>query len=125
MPDPDQQKQVAIVDDDESIRSALEGLLHEAGMLTCVFERAEDFLQSDKQSIVGCLIADICMPGMSGLELQARLNAENRKIPIIFVTAHGDERMRLRALRAGAVEFLLKPFDDQNLLDRLQAALTH
>lgn len=124
MPDQDQLKQVAIVDDDESIRGALQGLLHEAGMLTCVFERAEDFLQSDKHPDVGCLIADIRMPGMSGLELQARLNADNRKIPIIFITAHGDEQMRLRALRAGAVEFLLKPFDDQGLLDSVRAALS-
>jgi FixJ family two-component response regulator len=70
-----------------------------------------------------CLIADIRMPGMSGLELQARLNAERCRIPTIFISAHGDEKMRLQALRAGAVEFLSKPFDDQALLDRVRAAL--
>lgn len=119
----DMQTQVAIVDDDESVRCALQGLLQEAGLHTCVFEHAEDFLHSVKQHEVGCLIADIRMPGMSGLEMQSRLNAEHRRIPIIFITAHGDEEMRLRALRAGAVEFLAKPFDDQALLDSVRVAL--
>jgi FixJ family two-component response regulator len=114
------QTQVAIVDDDESVRCALQGLLQEAGLHTCVFEHAEDFLHSGRQHEVGCLIADIRMPGMSGLEMQSRLNAEHRRI---FITAHGDEEMRLRALRAGAVEFLAKPFDDQALLDSVRVAL--
>jgi FixJ family two-component response regulator len=123
MPRHDQQTQVAIVDDDESIRGALQGLLQEAGLTTCVFERAEEFLRSAKRHEIGCLIADIRMPGMSGLELQSRLSAEQRGIPIIFITAHGDEEMRLRALRAGAVEFLAKPFDDRVLVDSVREAL--
>ncbi|MEG9435708.1 response regulator [Edaphobacter sp. HDX4] len=115
---------IAIVDDDGSVRDALQGLMHEADLPTCVFECAEAFLESGKQHEIGCLIADIRMPGISGLELQARLNADHRRIPIIFITAHGDEAMRLRALRAGAVEFLAKPFDDQALLDSVRAALS-
>ena len=114
---------IAIVDDDESVRVALQGLMQEAALPTCVFECAEDFLESRELRQTGCLIADIRMSGISGLELQSRLNAESRQIPIIFITAHGDEEMRLRALRAGAVEFLAKPFDDQVLFDSVQAAL--
>jgi FixJ family two-component response regulator len=114
---------VAIVDDDDSLRSALQGLMKEAGLPAVAFASAEEFLQSRKQEQIACLITDIRMPGMSGLELQARLNAERRRIPIIFITAHGEEDMRLRALRAGAVEFLAKPFDDEALLDSVRAAL--
>jgi two-component system response regulator FixJ len=123
MPDQGEQMLIAIVDDDESVRAALQGLMQEANLPACIFECAEDFLESGKLNEVGCLIADIRMPGISGLELQSRLNAENRRIPIIFLTAHGDEEMRLRALRAGAVEFLSKPFDDEVLFDSVQAAL--
>ena len=123
MHDRDKPMLVAIVDDDESVRGALQGLMQEAGLPACVFECAEDFLESGKQGQTGCLITDIRMPGISGLELQSRLNAEHQRIPIIFITAHGDEEMRLRALRAGAVEFLAKPFDDQALCDSVRAAL--
>ena len=114
---------VAIVDDDELMRSALQGLLKEAGFSVSAFGSAEDFLSSDQHRHAACLIADIRMPGMSGLDLQARLNAEQIKIPTIFITAHGDARMRMQALRAGAVEFLTKPFDDEILVDRVRAAL--
>jgi FixJ family two-component response regulator len=114
---------VAIVDDDDSIRSALQGLMKEAELPAVAFASAEEFLLSGKQGQTACLIADIRMPGMSGLELQARLNIERQRIPIIFITAHGDEDMRLQALRAGAVEFLAKPFDDEVLLDSVRAAL--
>ena len=114
---------IAVVDDDESIRMALEGLLKAAGLHVRSFASAEDFLESGEQHEIGCLIADIRMPGMSGLDLQARLNAENCAIPTIFITAHGDEKMRLRAMRAGAVEFLSKPFDDGVLLENVRAAL--
>jgi FixJ family two-component response regulator len=114
---------VAIVDDDDSVRSALQGLMKEAGLPAVTFASAEEFLQSGKQGQTACLISDIRMPGMSGLELQARLNTERRRIPIIFITAHGEEDMRLQALRAGAVEFLAKPFDDEILLDSVRAAL--
>ena len=114
---------IAIIDDDESMRSALQGLLKEAGFTVRTFESAEDFLSADEHRQAACVIADIRMPGMSGLDLQARLNAAGVKIPTIFITAHDDARMRMQALRAGAVEFLTKPFDDDVLLDTLRAAL--
>jgi len=114
---------VAIVDDDESMRSALLGLLKVLGLEARTFASAEEFLQSGHQHQTACLIADIRMPGMSGLELQAKLNADRCRIPTIFITAHGDAKMRLQALRAGAVEFLAKPFDDEALLTSVRAAL--
>jgi FixJ family two-component response regulator len=119
----DKLRVVAIVDDDDSIRSALQGLMKVAALPAVAFASAEEFLQSGRQRQTACLITDIRMPGMSGLELQARLNTERPRIPIIFITAHGDEDMRLQALRAGAVEFLAKPFDDEILLDSVRAAL--
>jgi FixJ family two-component response regulator len=114
---------VAVIDDDESVRTALKELLRAVGLSARAFSSAEDFLKSGQQQHTGCLIADIRMPGMSGLELQAQLNAERCRIPTIFITAHGDEKMRMQALRAGAVEFLAKPFDDEALLERVQTAL--
>jgi FixJ family two-component response regulator len=118
-----QTKLVAIVDDDDSVRSTLQELLRSAGFPSRGFESAEAFLGSGDQQETACLITDIRMPGMSGLELQARLNAERCKIPTIFITAHGDEEMRFQALRAGAVEFLPKPFDDEALIESVRAAL--
>jgi FixJ family two-component response regulator len=114
---------VAIVDDDDLMRGALQGMLKSVGLRSQAFASAEEFLTSGQQSQTACLIADVRMPGMSGLELQAELNDEQRRIPTIFITAHGDEKMRMRALRAGAVEFLAKPFDDEALLARVRAAL--
>ncbi len=116
-------KLVAIVDDDHSMRCALQGLLKSAELPAQSFASAEEFLKSGQHHQIACLIADIRMPGMSGLELQAKLNAERCKIPIIFITAHGDEKMRLQALRAGAVEFMAKPFNDEALLESVRAAL--
>ncbi len=116
-------KLVAIVDDDDSVRGTLKELLRSAGFSSQTFESAEDFLGSGHRQETACLITDIRMPGMSGLELQAKLNAERCKIPTIFITAHGDEEMRLQALRAGAVEFLPKPFDDEALIESVRAAL--
>jgi FixJ family two-component response regulator len=116
-------KSVAIVDDDDLMRGALLGLLKAVGLAAQEFASAEEFLNSGQQHHIGCLIADIRMPGLSGLELQAKLNADHCRIPIIFITAHGDEKMRLQALRAGAVEFLAKPFDDEALLVSIRAAL--
>ncbi len=116
-------KLVAIVDDDDLMRSALQGLLKSVGLpaaSVCVGGRIPE-VRSQHQT--ACLIADIRMPGMSGLELQAKLNAEHCRIPTIFITAHGDEKMRMQALRAGAVEFLAKPFDDEALLESVRAAL--
>jgi FixJ family two-component response regulator len=116
-------KMVAVVDDDVLMRRALQGLLKAAGLPALAFASAEEFLSSGEQHQSSCLIADIRMPGLSGLELQAKLNAERCRIPIIFMTAHGDERMRMHALRAGAVEFLTKPFDDEVLIESVRAAL--
>jgi FixJ family two-component response regulator len=116
-------KLVVIVDDDDSMRSAVQDLLEAVGLPARGFVSAEEFLRSGKQQETACLITDIRMPGMSGLELQAQLNAERCRIPIIFITAHGDEKMRLQARRQGAVEFLAKPFDDDVLIDSVRAAL--
>jgi FixJ family two-component response regulator len=112
-----------VVDDDDSMRSAVQDLLEAVGLPASGFASAEEFLSSGKQHETACLITDIRMPGMSGLELQAQLNAERCRIPIIFITAHGDEKMRLQARREGAVEFLSKPFDNEVLLDGVRAAL--
>ena len=123
MDTPDDSQTIAIVDDDEALRGALHGLLREVGFPARAFASAEEFLDSGQQHVAACLIADIGMPGMSGLDLQAKLNADRITIPTIFITAHGDERLRLQALRSGAVEFLLKPFDDEVLLESVRAAL--
>jgi FixJ family two-component response regulator len=101
----------------------LQELLRSAGFPSQAFESAEAFLGSGHQQEAACLITDIRMPGMSGLELQAKLNADQCRIPTIFITAHGDEKMRMQALRAGAVEFMAKPFDDEVLLESVRAAL--
>lgn len=116
-------KLVAIVDDDDLMRGALQGMLKSVGLRSQAFASAEEFLTSGQQSHTACLIADVRMPGMSGLELHAELNDEQSRIPTIFITAHGDEKMRIRALKAGAVEFLAKPFDDEALLQSVRAAL--
>src|SRR5580692_11676798 len=117
------EKMVAIVDDDELMRSALQGMLKSVGFPSQAFASAEEFLKSGQHQQTACLIADIRMPGMSGLELQAKLNSEHCRIPTIFITAHGDTKMRMQALRAGAVEFLTKPFDNKALIDSVRAAL--
>ena len=122
---PQESKLVAIVDDDELMRGAVQGLLKEAGLPARAFASAEEFLDSGAQHLSSCLITDIRMPGLSGLDLQARVNAEHIRIPIIFMTAHSDERIRMQALRSGAVEFLTKPFDDDVLLQTIRAALKH
>ena len=114
---------VAIVDDDRSVQYALKDLMESVGLSARCFGSAEEFLESDELYQVACLIADIRMRGMSGLELQAMLAVEGTGIPIIFITAHGDESMRMQALRAGAVEFLAKPFDEDVLLDCVRAAM--
>lgn len=117
-------KVVVVVDDDESVRESLEALIQTVGLRALAFSSAEEFLDSGQQGRTACLITDIRMPGMSGLELQTRLNEDRFKIPIIFITAHGEEKVRMQALRAGAVEFLIKPFDDEALLDSVRAALS-
>ena len=114
---------VAVVDDDDSVRTALQGLLKSVGLPARMYASGELFLDSGDQHQTACLIADIRMPGMSGLDLQSKLNAQRCYIPTIFITAHGDQEMRLQAMRAGAVEFLPKPFDDELLLESVRAAL--
>ena len=116
-------KFIAIVDDDESVQSALQDLMEADGLSARSFGSAEEFLESGLRQKAACLIVDIRMPGMSGLELQARLNADRFNTPIIFITAHGDASVRMQAMREGAAEFLVKPFDDQVLLSRVRAAL--
>jgi len=117
------EKLVAIVDDDESVRIALAGLMKAVGLPAKTFASAMEFLDSGQQHHAACLIADIRMPGMSGLELQAKLNADRCRIPTIFITAHGDAEMRMQAMRSGAAEFLSKPFSDDVLLETVRAAL--
>jgi FixJ family two-component response regulator len=114
---------IAIVDDDESIQNALQDLIESAGLSALCFGSAEQFLNSEARYNVACLIVDIRMPGMSGLELQAKLKAKRPRIPIIFLTAHGDAEMRALAMRNGAVEFLTKPFNDTVLLENIHSAL--
>jgi FixJ family two-component response regulator len=114
---------VAIVDDDQSVQRAIKDLMESAGLLARCFGSAEEFLEWDQRNQASCLIADIRMPGMSGLDLQARLKAEGSPIPIIFVTAHGDAKMKKQAMNAGAVEFLTKPFDDELLLEKVRPQL--
>jgi FixJ family two-component response regulator len=116
-------KLVAVVDDDDLLRDALPRLLKASGLGAVSFESAEDLLNSDRLPEIACLIADVRMPGMSGLELQAKLKAQRCLIPIIFITAHGDTKMRIQAMCDGAVEFLTKPFDNAVLLELVHAAL--
>jgi FixJ family two-component response regulator len=116
-------KLIAIVDDDASLQSAMPDLVESDGLFTVSFGSAEQFLDSEARHEAACLIADIRMPGMSGLELQAKLKAEGCRIPIIFITAHGDAELRTLAMRDGAVEFLTKPFNDAILLEIVHAAL--
>lgn len=115
---------VGIVEDDDLARHSLQGLIEVLGVSVLAFASAEDFLASGTHWRTGCLITDLRLPGISGLDLQARLNKEHCVIPIIFITAHGDEDMRMQALRAGAVEFLTKPVDGQALLHLVRAALS-
>ena len=114
---------IAIIDDDEAMQDSLRDLMESAGLAARCFGSAEEFLKSDLHGKAACLIVDIRMPKMSGLELQAKLKEEECNIPIIFITAHGDARMRIQAMRRGAVEFLAKPFDHQLLLKRVRTAL--
>ena len=114
---------IAVMDDDESARSAIQGVLKSVGLKSRSFASAEDFLASGQQSETACLITDIRMPGMSGLELQARLAEEGCRIPTIFITSYGDTRTRTQAMRGGAIKFLGKPFDDKVLLESVRSAL--
>ena len=114
---------ISIVDDDESMRCAVKSLVTSLGFAACTFASAEEFLQSPRLDDTACLITDLQMPGLNGIELQQSLLAQGRHIPIIFVTAFPEERMRARAIEAGALGFLGKPFDSSTLVELLDKAL--
>jgi FixJ family two-component response regulator len=114
---------VFVVDDDPSLRDALSSLLHSVGLSVRVFGSAPELLQAKIPDVTSCLVLDIRLPKRSGLDFQAELAKANIHIPIIFITAHGDVPMSVRAMKAGAVDFLTKPFRDQDLLDAVAIAL--
>lgn len=114
---------ISIVDDDESVRESLWGFLRSVGYSVNTSASAEEFWNSDRRSDADCLILDVRMPGMSGIELQRRLVANSCNIPVIFITAYEDEGMRTQAFGAGAEAFLVKPFSEDALLNSIQAAL--
>ena len=114
---------IAIVDDDDALRNSLDDLIRSIGFRTLSFPSAEAFLSSDRAQVAACLILDVRMPGMSGLDLQRQIVAAKWQIPIIFVTSHADDVARARSLDAGAVAFLYKPFHEEELLNAIDAAL--
>jgi len=117
------QSMVFVVDDDAEVRKAIASLIRPVGLQVQLFGSAQDFVRAKRPEVPGCLILDIRLPGISGLDFQRKLAEANNPIPIIFITGHGDIPMSVRAMKAGAVEFLTKPFRDQDLLDAIQHAL--
>jgi len=113
---------VFVIDDDTELRASIQGLLKAAGLHSEAFATAEDFLRNEKVDGPGCLVLDVSLPGVSGLELQRKLADAGVRIPIIFITGHGDIPMTVKAIKSGAVEFLTKPFVDQELLNAIQQA---
>jgi FixJ family two-component response regulator len=114
---------VFVVDDDGSMREALRNLLRSVGLRVETFNTAQEFLASTRPDSPGCLVLDVRLPGLSGLDLQREMVKADIEVPIIFITGHGDIQMSVRAIKAGAVEFLVKPFRDQDLLDAVQQAI--
>ena len=114
---------VFVVDDDLSVREAIESLIRSVGLRVETFETAQEFLRSTRPDAPGCVVLDVRLPGLSGLDLQRELAAHGINLPVIFITGHGDIPMSVRAMKAGALEFLTKPFRDQDLLDAIQQAL--
>jgi FixJ family two-component response regulator len=114
---------VFIVDDDDNVRASIEGLLKSVSLRCASFGTAEEFLRSKRPDVPSCLVLDVSLPGVSGLDFQRQLSAAGIQIPIIFVTGHGDIPMTVKAMKSGAVEFLTKPFLDQDLLDAIHQAL--
>jgi FixJ family two-component response regulator len=114
---------VFVVEDDASVREALSSLIRSIGLQAEIFSSAKDFLQHQRPESPACLVLDVRLPGLGGMELQRELAAGNHPIPIIFITGHGDIPMSVRAMKAGAVEFLTKPFRDQDLLEAIQQAI--
>ena len=117
------EKTVFVVDDDIAMRRSLENLIRSVGLRVEAFASAQEFLSSKREDVPGCLVLDVRLPGLSGLDLQKRMAEADIEIPIIFITGHGDIPMTVQAMKAGAVEFLSKPFRDQELLDAIQQAL--
>jgi FixJ family two-component response regulator len=116
---------VFVVDDDAPMRESLKNLIRSVGLRAELFASAQEFLRSKRPDAPSCLVLDVRLPGLSGLDLQRRTTEAGLEIPIIFITGHGDIPMSVRAMKAGAVEFLTKPFRDQDLLDAIQQALEH
>ena len=116
---------ISIVDDDDAVRNSLDDLIRSIGFRTQGFPSADAFLSSNQAQDTACLILDVRMPGMNGLELQRQMVVANWRIPIIFITSHADDDARARALEAGAVAFLYKPFREEELLHAIDAALKH
>jgi FixJ family two-component response regulator len=115
---------ISVVDDDESVREALSGLLRSLGFAVSAFASAEEFLASDQLASADCLILDVRMPGMGGIELQRQLVAGHYEIPVIFITAHEEDGMRARSLRDGVGAVLIKPFSEEAILSAIHSALT-
>ncbi len=120
---PEKDPVVFVVDDDPSVRQALDSLIRSVGFEVQIFGSAQEFLQSQIPEVPGCLVLDVRLPGLSGLELQHELARTDVQLPIIFITGHGDIPIAVRAMKAGAIEFLAKPFRDQDLLDAIQQAI--
>src|SRR6478735_7757972 len=120
---PDTKSTVLVIDDDPDLRASVGRLLRSIGLQTELFASISDFLKSDPPNGPTCLVLDIRLPGQSGLDLQRELAAANRELPIIFVTGHGDIPMSVQAMKGGAIEFLTKPFRDQDLIDAIQLGL--
>src|SRR6266550_9639816 len=119
---PDQQPTIVVIDDDASMRRALDNLLKSVGFAVELFSSPQEFLQSERPNRPGCIVLDVRFPGRSGLDMQREISAANTPLPIIFITGYGDIPMSVRAMKAGAVEFLTKPFRDQDLLDAVGLA---
>jgi FixJ family two-component response regulator len=119
----DEQSVVLVIDDDPSIRDTLEDLLHSVGLTVQVFESPQAFLARDRPDAPACLVLDVRLPGQSGLDFQRRLAASGIDLPIVFISGHADVSMAVQAMKAGAIEFLTKPFRDQSLLDAVQAGI--
>ncbi len=119
----DEQAMVFVVDDDESVRESLESLIRSAGLRVVAFSSAQEFLASPRDDVTSCLVLDLRLPGQNGLDLQKRMTELSIQIPIVFITGHGDIPTSVRAIKAGALEFLTKPFRDQALLDAIHQAI--
>jgi len=116
---------IYVIDDDKSVRDSLEDLLASVGLRAMLFASPEAFVQAERPDAPSCLVLDVRMPGMSGLDFQEEMTRLGIDIPVIFITAHGDIPMSVRAMKAGAIEFLTKPFREQDLLDAIQHSVTH